>query len=115
MAKTTKKEMFNLIIEACNDNDEIVNFCYHEIELLEKKNARPKSMTKTQRENENLKTALLDILPTTPTTIKEIQSDENFKEFSNQKLASLLNHLVSEGRATKTVDKKTVMFARKGE
>ena len=41
----TKKEMFAYIANEMKGNEEVVNFCNHEIELLEKK-ASNKSATK---------------------------------------------------------------------
>ena len=47
----TKREMFVAIRNAVLDNEEMVAFIDHEIDLLERKSTSPKKPTETQKEN----------------------------------------------------------------
>ena len=55
--KMTKKDYFNELknIPAVAENEALMNFIDHEIELLEKKNSSEKKPTATQKANEGLK------------------------------------------------------------
>jgi DNA-binding transcriptional ArsR family regulator len=50
--KKTKKEMYALIAEAMADNQLVVDFCNHEIELLDKKRGSADSKKLAEREVE---------------------------------------------------------------
>ena len=111
--KMTKKEMFNLIANAMKDNDDVVAFCEHEIELLEKK-ASKSGQTKTQKENAILIESVFSALETVgkPVTITELQTEVvEMSNYSNQKLSALLKKLVDCGRVVKTIDKKKSYFS----
>ena len=111
--KLTKKDYFKKIMEVCADNENIVAFCEHEIELLEKKNSS-KGQTKVQKENEDIKVAIVDALRTIgkAVTITELQaSNENMAQYSNQKLSALLKQLVDTNEVVKTTDKKKSFFS----
>jgi len=111
--KMTKKEMFNLIANAMKENDDVVAFCKHEIELLEKK-ASKSSQTKTQKENAILIERVFSALATVgrPVTVTELQTEvDEMSSYSNQKLSALLKKLVDCDRVVKTVDKKKSYFS----
>ena len=108
----TKKEMFTLIATVNADNAEIVDFCNHEIELIDKRSST-KSPSKTQKENE----VLMDILEETlqnldaPATVTElIVTTGAISSLSNQKVSAVLRKMVESGRAIKTVEKKKTYF-----
>ena len=109
----TKKEMFNLIATVNADNAEIVEFCNHEIDLLNSKSGR-KTPTKTQKENEvimaNILTALEEIGE--PVTVTDLLAHgiEGF-ELTNQKTSALLRKLVEGGKVVKTIEGKKAMFS----
>lgn len=108
----TKREMFNLIATVNADNAEIVEFCEHELSLLDARNSK-KGMTVTQRANERLKEVIADALASigSAVTISELQtSDDRLKEYSNQKLSALLRQMVSDGKAVKTISGKKAYF-----
>lgn len=114
--KMTKKEMFNLIANAMKENDDVVAFCNHEIELLEKK-ASKSGQTKTQKENAILIESVFSALATVgkPVTITELQTEvAEMSNYSNQKLSALLKKLVDCGRVVKTIDKKKSYFSIMG-
>ena len=109
--RKTKREMFNLIATVNADNTEIVEFCKHEIDLLDNKKGTSKP-TKTQRENEDIKVKILDVLVETgePMTVGEILEVIDGK-YSSQKITALLRQLMSTGKVEKTVEKKVSRFA----
>ena len=108
----TKKEMFAYIANEMKGNEEVVNFCNHEIELLEKK-ASNKSATKTQKENAILKDTIVEKLKGLgKVRISEIQSaNEDLANLSNQKMSALLTQLVNDKVVTKTTEKKISYFS----
>ena len=109
----TKREMFNLIATINADNEEIVNFCNHEIDLLNAKSSN-KTMTKTQKENvtimENIASALADIGNAVTVTELLNHGVEGF-ELSNQKASALLRKMVADGKVVKTIEGKKAYFA----
>ena len=73
----TKREMFAEIRKAVINNEEMVAFIDHEIELLERKSTTPKKPTKTQVENDAYKATIVGYLTMAdaPKTIKEMQAE----------------------------------------
>lgn len=116
MEKTrkTRVEMFNAIKERVADNAEMVAFLDHQIELISKKSEN-KKMTKTQEENEVLKSVILEVLDTNGMTVSELQTkDERISVsagISNQRVSALLRQLKLDGKVDKRVKgKKTLYF-----
>lgn len=113
MTKVTKAQMFAMIkdVEGVKENDEMVAFIDHELELLAKKSANKKP-TKTQEENESIKTEILDVLTTDGMTVTEIQSKSDvLNSLSNQRVSALLRQLVADNKVVKVVDKKKSYFS----
>lgn len=113
MEKLTKKDYFKKIMEVCASDSNIVAFCEHEIELLEKKNSS-KGQTKVQKENEDIKASIVNALVeiAKPVTITELQaSNETMATYSNQKLSALLKQLVDSKEVIKTTEKKKSYFS----
>lgn len=112
MEKMTKREMFEMIKGVCANDTRIVEFCEHEIELLNRKSSK-NTRTKTQIENENIKGAIVNALTeiAKPVTITEMQElNTEMANYSNQKLSALLKQLVESNQVVKTVDKKKSYF-----
>ena len=113
MEKMTKKEMFEMIKGVCANDTRIVDFCEHEIELLNRKSSKS-TQTKTQIENENIKGAIVNALTeiAKPVTITEMQElNTEMANYSNQKLSALLKQLVeNDKKVVKTIDKKKSYF-----
>lgn len=113
MEKMTKREMFEMIKGVCANDTKIVDFCEHEIELLNRKSSKS-TQTKTQIENENIKGAIVNALTeiAKPVTITEMQElNTEMANYSNQKLSALLKQLVeNDKKVVKTVDKKKSYF-----
>ena len=114
--KVTKRDMFNTIIAECASNAAIVEFCQHEIELLDKKSAKGSGkLSKTQAENVELKGTILKVLReyggegrTISDLIKE--NADVLGGYTNQKLSALMRQLIAEGLVEKVVDKKKSYF-----
>ena len=120
--KMTKKEMFNLIATLNADNEEIVTFCNHEIELLDKKksNGNAKANEKMEQAVELVYTALSQT--NRAVTTSELIAEHGLTELANesgvvstQKVAALLKKLVDNKRVEKYIDKKHTYFYIKTE
>ena len=113
--KIIKKEMFGKLIELAQENDraDLIEFCEHEIELLNKK-ASASGQTKTQAENEKIKVVIAEELTriARAVTISElIKESESLGQYSNQKLSALLKQMVKNDKTvTKIIDKKKSLF-----
>jgi glycine cleavage system aminomethyltransferase T len=116
--KMTKKDFYNEIITMATENErqDIVEFCEHEIELLERKksNGKAKVNEKVEQGVELVYNALVEIGRATAT---ELIAKSNLKELANedgvvttQKVSAYLNKLVASGRVEKLVEKKKTYF-----
>lgn len=110
----TKREMFAEIRNIVSDNEEMVAFIDHEIELLERKSNSPKKPTKTQIENDGFKAEIVAYLTEvdTPKTIKELQAEiSSIGGLTNQRITHMLTDLVKAGTLTKEYVKKTPYYS----
>ena len=116
--KPTKREMFTLIANLNADNSAIVEFCNHEIDLLDNKkaNGNTRSNKAVVENTERVYNALVEYgKPATPT---ELIAKSNFTGMENdvgvvtsQRISAYLNKLVESGKVTKYTDKKKTYFA----
>lgn len=106
----TKKEMFVAIKAVVADNQEMVDFIDHEIELLSKKrsdNSKAKAESDARAEKVFLALSEMDA----PVTISELQaktSDEEVAGYSNQRISALMRKLGE--RVVKTMNKGKAYF-----
>lgn len=110
--KMTKKEYFEILKGIVGDRQDLVDFINREIELLNKKSSRT-APTKTQIENENIKSIIIDTLKALdrPVVITELQeANPELAIYSNQKISALLTQLVNANIITREVDKKKAYF-----
>ena len=91
----TKRDYFNMIKDAMSDNADVVAFCDHEIELLNKKAASAK---KAPKKVDTLIDSVYGVLTSEPQTIDAIATALGI---SNAKATHRLNTLVADGRAVK--------------
>jgi len=113
MTKMTKAQMFAMIkeVEGVKENQAMVEFIDHELELLAKKSANKKP-TKTQEENEVIKAEILNTLDENGMTVTEIQSKSDvLGNLSNQRVSALLRQLIADNKVVKNVDKKKAYFS----
>ena len=113
--KITKVDRFNqlMALDEVKANADLVAFCEHEIELLQKKSASKKPSKKNE-ENEVLKTKIVEVLSTfeNGATVSEIlATGGDFTGMSNQKISALVRQLVLDGTVVKTTDKKKSIFS----
>ena len=79
----------------------------------EKRNTADRKPTKAQLANEALKAKVAEVLNAEPATVTELMGrDAELGALSNQKVSALVNALVDEGRAVKTVEKRKAYFTR---
>jgi len=117
MAKT-KKEMFAELREMVIDNEEMVAFIDHEIELLERKKSGSRKPTKTQIENEAFKAEILATLKREdkPLSIKELcEVCEPISGLTNQRITHMLTALHKAKKITRELVKKTPYFSFNAE
>ena len=110
----TKKEMFSAIRNVVIDNEEMVTFIDHEIELLNRKSNSPKKPTKNQIENDAFKAEIVAYLTEAdaPKTIKELQTEiPAISGLSNQRITHMLTDLVKAETVKKAYIKKTPYFS----
>lgn len=110
----TKRESFEAIVDILNagGHTDLADVMNHEIELVNKKNAYKSSKpTKTQIANEELKNAIADVLDATPTSIPDIIAKNSDFPNSIQKMGSMLDQLINEGRAQRTYVKRKAYFS----
>ena len=107
----TKKEMYAEIKNLLADNEEIVAFCEHEIELLSKKRSgNSKAKAEAEARAEKVYNALAEM--ENPVTISELQaltSDAEVAGYSNQRVSALIRKLGE--RVTKEVVKGKSYFS----
>ena len=110
----TKREMFAEIRKAVIDNEEMVAFIDHEVELLDKKSKSSSKPTKTQIENDGFKATIIAYLSTAdaPKNIKEMQAEiADIAGLTNQRVTHLLTDLVKAGTLAKDYVKKTPYYS----
>ena len=98
--KITKRERFAEIIEIATElgREDLVDFCNHEIELLDKK-ASKSGESKSKKENEKLMNILYEELigigkAVTITEFMKASPTSVEQELSNQKITSLFSKMV---------------------
>lgn len=98
----TKREFMEMVI-ATVDNEEMKEFATHEIEMLDRRNARrAERPSKTAIANEPIKENILGVLTDEPMTASVVAEKV---EVSTQKASALLRQLVADNKA-KVVDVK---------
>lgn len=110
MAKMTKKEMFTEIlgVEAVASNPAFVEFINHEIELLSRKRSSgSRGLTKTQKENQEIKARMVEVLTGEQKRASEIAE---ILGISQNKATALVTQLVNENIAERITVGKVAMF-----
>jgi hypothetical protein len=112
----TKREMFAHIASVNSADAEIVDFCNHQIELLDTRKVS-KTPTKTQKANEGLiEQIALDLAKfDKPVTVSELLASgerlKGLKGLSNQRVSALLRKMIESGQVVKTMEKKKALFS----
>ena len=115
--KMTKKEMFTLIATLNATNSAIVEFCNHEIELLDNKksNGNKKANEKVTKETEIVYNALVSV--GRATTASELIAETDLTALANesgvvspQKVSAMFKKLKEQGKVDSYTDKKKTYF-----
>lgn len=98
--KITQREYFEMIIdklETIPHTEDLIDFCKDRIEKLSKKSSGEK---KVNAENEKIKDTILSILENTNCehTISDLMKYVDFKEYTPQKISSLMTQLKNAGK-----------------
>jgi len=115
MAKVTKREMFTSIINFIESNggsSEMIDFCNHEIELINARGSAIRKPTAKDRENDALMQNIVELLENsdTPLTIPDILAQLD-GSYSNQKINALLIKMRGAGTVERTyVEKHKAAF-----
>jgi hypothetical protein len=114
--KITKREKFAMLkaIPAVAENEMLVEFIDHEIELLAKKNSADKKPTAQQTANAGIAKAIVDALANEPTrlfTITEIiKSVPECADLTNQRVSAIVRGLI--GSSVERVEEKRKAYFR---
>lgn len=115
--KMTKREKFEMLKGLVADNEMLVEFINHEIELLDKKksNGNAKANEKMEKSVEVVYNALA--MADRAMTVGELIAENDFSELKNelndvtpQKVSAMLKKLVDSGRVERFTDKKKTYF-----
>ena len=118
--KMTKRDYFNLLLDipAVAENDELVDFVNHEIELLTRKNSAERKPSKKQIEQKNHDEELRSIIVESMEVDRLYSADEIAKSFpalvaediTAPKVSYLMRDLVTTNKVTKETDKRKVYY-----
>ena len=115
--KMTKKEKFEMLKVLVRDNEMLVEFIDHEIELLDKKksNGNAKANEKMEKAVEFVYETLVNM--DRAVSVSELIAENDMSAIANdlnvvstQKVSALLKKLVDSGRVVKFTDKKKTYF-----
>lgn len=106
----TKKEMFVAIKAMVSENEEMVAFLDHEIELLSKKRSdNSKAKAESDARAEKVFNALAEMdRPVTISELLTLTSDEEVANYTNQRVSALMRKLGE--RVVKTMNKGKAYF-----
>lgn len=112
--KKTVVELYKEILAIPTLTDEQKAFIEKRIEITQKKNANrgEAKPTKTQLENEGIKTVILSTLSTEPMTIGAlVKANAELTGYSNQKISALLTQLLKVNAVVRTEVKGKAYYA----
>lgn len=114
--KPTKKQNYEAIKEllATTGRTDLIDFCDHEIELLDNRNSADRKPTATQIANADYKALIVTYLAdigTAKTVSELIKEIPAFADFSNQKVSALCNALSKDGKIQRIETSRKTFFA----
>lgn len=114
--KLTKRDKYNMLLAIADvANDEmLVEFINHEIDLLSRKNSADKKPSATQVANAATQSAILEAMETgVRYTVTEImKSVPACADMTNQKVSSLMRALVNADFVERIEDKRKTYFVK---
>lgn len=115
--KMTKRDYFNSLLEigAVKENEGLVKFIEHELDLLARKNASGEGkQTATQKANEELKNAILEEMAKEPNRLFSISEMIKVfpccKELSLPKVTALITQLTKADLVVRIEEKRKAYF-----
>lgn len=102
MEKMTRKEMFTFIMEHLDQYTEVVEFCQHNIEMLEKSKSKPKV---EKPEDVELRASVATFLSEAEAPVTNKALAEEFG-ISTQKMAAVLRKLEADDTIIKICPEK---------
>ena len=112
--KMTKRGYFAELraIPAVAENEALVNFIDHEVELLAKKNSADRKPTAKQVENSGIGASILASMEKNHLyTVSELMKFVDIPDFTNQRCSAIVRGLVTDGKVTRTEDKRKAYFS----
>lgn len=111
--KVTKRERYAELRALAQGNDELVAFIDHEVELLDKKSASKSKADKEKAElNVSLMSEVAEVLANGKkmTATEVMKASDTLKEYTVQKITSLLKAMVENGTVAKVTEKGKSLF-----
>lgn len=112
--KMTKKDYFFMLLNIADvqENEDLVSFINHEIELLNKKNSTEKKPTATQLANDGIKNAILESMELDKlyTITDFIKNVPECAELSTPKVSALVKQLKDSGVVVRVEEKRKAYF-----
>ena len=112
----TKRDYFTalLAVEEVKSNTALVEFIEHELELLAKKNSSERKPTAVQKENADLKVAILAGMEVNRvyTVTELIKSIDAIGDLTNQKVSAILRQMATDGTVKRIEEKKKAYFSK---
>ena len=120
--KMTKKDYFAKVREivlgsGVAEDDALIVFIDHELELLAKKSAsKSKADVEKAVENDRLGSIVLDVLVGQYMTVTDMmKANVELGQLSNQKVSAIVRKLVENGLVVKSTEKGKSYFCLKGQ
>lgn len=108
--KKTKREYFEELRNVVIDNEALVEFIDHEIELLTKKNAsKSKAEIAAEKANAELREKILEVIAKKPMKTSEIA---NILKLTSQKITAQLTKMLKAEQVIRTVDGKDILYIK---
>ena len=116
MERKTKKEMYNFIKSKMADDAEVVAFCDHELELLERKNSAERKPTVNQLDNKKIKKVVLEKIGTHSYTITEIiknvLADTEWADLTCSRMTAIATQMAEDGDLIREVVKRKAYYKK---
>lgn len=116
MERKTKKEMFNFIKSKMADDAEVVAFCDHELELLERKNSAERKPTVNQLDNKKIKKVVLEKIGTNSYTITEIiknvLANTEWADLTCSRMTAIATQMAENGDLIREVIKRKAYYKK---
>lgn len=116
MERKTKKEMFNFIKSKMTDDAEVVAFCDHELELLERKNSAERKPTVNQLDNKKIKKIVLEGIGANSYTITEIIKNvlvnTEWADLTCSRMTAIATQMAENGDLIREVIKRKAYYKK---